>query len=152
MKLWFILRLNHWNFFATSAMLVKLTIRMDNTFNCAMFCPIYKTFCPICWTVCPICWIICPIWMSNPLLMRENLAGIKKNMNWNFLVSNQLCFVRAHWVPRVPFSAALARNVQDKRPSLKQLNFSDTKFEYLTVSIEEDNQNLASIGLFTIFH
>ena len=82
-------------------MLDKFSFRMDNMFDCAMFCPIYKTVCLICQTVCPKCWTIGQTWICSPLLMRKNLTSTK-NMSTNFLLSDRISFLPDPPGPTVP--------------------------------------------------
>ena len=86
-----------------SAMLDKLTIRMDKCLIVLCFVQSFRSICPICSTVCLIFLIIGPIWICNPLVLRKNLTIKKKAGCWNFLFSNQMCFVRTHRLPLVQF-------------------------------------------------
>ena len=67
-------------------MVDKSPIWLDKLVYFAMFCPIFKTVCPICWTVCPIC---CEFVQSAVLCVQSAVS-------WNFLLSDQICFVRTH--------------------------------------------------------
>ena len=93
-----VLGLNCLKFVNPSAMLDTIPIRMDKLIDCPMFCPIFKTVCPICLTVCPIC---CDF-------VQSAVICVQSAMSWDFLLSDQICFVESQWVPWVPFSGALS--------------------------------------------
>ena len=68
----------------------QIPLTMNKITNCAKFCRIFKTVCPIC----------CEFAQSS-------VSCVQSAMSKNFLLSDQICFVQTHGVPRLPFSGAL---------------------------------------------